>query len=68
MKTGVAPAVDNIGGLGTDIAALFPKHGPGLVLESPFDPPCKAAGLRPADSRGRLSPHKPSSRRGKKRA
>jgi hypothetical protein len=47
------------GGLGTEIAALFPKHGPDFVIESPL----KAAGLRPADSRGRLSPHKPSPRK-----
>jgi hypothetical protein len=51
------------GGLGTEIAALFPKHGPDFVIESPFEPSSKAAGLHPADSRGRLSPHKPSPRK-----
>jgi hypothetical protein len=60
------------GGLGTELSALFPKHGPDFVLESPFDLPAKAAGLRPADSRGRLSPHesprRPSRSRRKKRA
>jgi hypothetical protein len=53
-------AADNRGGLGTELAALFAGHGLDAPLESPFDPPKKAAGLRPADSRGRLSPHKPS--------
>jgi hypothetical protein len=62
------PAVNDRGGLGTEIALLFSKHGLDVVLESPFDPPTKAAGLRPADSRGRLSSHTPSRSRGKKRA
>ena len=68
--SGVDPAADRRGGLGTEIAALFSKHGlkrGNFALESRSDPP-KAAGLRPADSRGRLSPHKPSRNRRKKRA
>jgi hypothetical protein len=72
----VEPAADDRGRLGTELAALFPKHGPdfvipelrGYTIESPFEPSPKAAGLRPADSRGRLSPHKSSRGRRKKRA
>jgi hypothetical protein len=71
-----APAPVARGGLGTEIAALFRGHGlehpiPQLkiTIESPFAPsPKKSSGLRPADSRGRLSPHKPSRGRRKKRA
>jgi hypothetical protein len=61
-------ASDDRGGLGTELAALFSGHGLDAPLESPFGPPKKAAGLRSADSRGRLSPHKPSRSRRKKRA
>jgi hypothetical protein len=53
-------AAENRGGLGTELAALFAGHGLDAPLESPFDPPKKATGLRPADSRGRLSPNKPA--------
>jgi len=63
----VQSAADDRGGLGTELSALFPKGGPDFVIESPFDLPQKAAGLRPADSRGRLSPHKSSRSRRKKR-
>jgi hypothetical protein len=63
----VLPVEDKRGGLGTELAALFPKHGldftiPELrfAMQDPFEKPKKAAGLRPADSRGRLSPHKHS--------
>jgi hypothetical protein len=61
-------ARDDRVGLGTELAALFPKHGPDFVLQSPFDLPAKAAELRPADSRGRLSPHKSSRKPRNKRA
>jgi hypothetical protein len=61
------PAADDRAALGTEIAALFSKHGLDVVLASPFDPPPKAARRRPADSRGRPSPHKPSRSRRKKR-
>ena len=64
----VEPAANERGGLGTEIAALFSKHGLDFVLESPFDPSPKTAGLRPADSRGRQSPRKSSRSRRKKRA
>jgi hypothetical protein len=78
-KSSAEPTPGARGGLGTEIAALFRGHGlehpiPQLkiTIESPFDPPKKTAGLRPADSRGRLSPHKfsrkPSRSRRKKRA
>lgn len=60
------PAADDRGGLGTEIAALFCKHGLDVALASPFDPPPKAARRRPADSRGQLSPHEPSRSRRKK--
>jgi hypothetical protein len=65
------------GGLGTEISKLFSKHGldvpipelRGFTIQNPFESsPPKAAGLRPADSRGRLSPHKPSRKPRKKRA
>jgi hypothetical protein len=65
-------------GLGTEISAIFSKHGldapipelRGFTIQNPFEssPPKKAAGLRLPDSRGRLSPHKPSRIRRKKRA
>ena len=61
---------DDRGGLGTELAALFSKHGLDVALESPFDPQ-PVAGLRPADSRGRLprkSSRKTSRSRRKKRA
>ncbi len=75
----VKRAVPDRGGLGTEIASLFPKHGldfsiPELrfTIQNPFESPKRAAQLRAADGRGRLSPHKPSpkssSSRRKKRA
>jgi len=67
-KASVETAVDDRSGLGTELTALFPKHGLDFAIESPFERPAKAAGLRPADSRGRLSPQKPSRSRRKKRA
>jgi hypothetical protein len=70
------------GGLGTEIAAIFSKHGldspiPELrfAVQNPFeaDDMEKSAGRRRTDSRGRLSPHESASPkvprgRGKKRA
>ena len=75
-EVGALPKVHLEGGLGTELSALFRKcwlDAPiselrGFTLESPFESPKKAAGLRPADSRGRISPHKPSRSRRKKRA
>jgi hypothetical protein len=72
-KASAKPARDMRRGLGTEISAIFSKHGLDVALESPFDPPKKAAGLRRVDSRGRLAPHKspphePSRSRRKKRA
>ncbi len=75
-KASAEPDVDNRGGLGTEISALFSKHSldvpipelRGFTIQNPFkSPPKKAARLRPADSRGRRSPHKPSRKPRKKR-
>jgi hypothetical protein len=72
-----ADPVDHRGGLGTELSALFSKHGldapipelRGFTIQNPFETSRKtAAGLRPADSRGRLSPRKPSRSRRSKRA
>lgn len=56
------------GGLGTEIAALFPKNGPDFVapelrftMQNPFEP-------LPKRARGRPPQHKPSRSRRKKRA
>lgn len=65
----VEPAKDHRGGFGSEIAALFSKHGldspipelRGFTIQIPFESsPKKATKPRPADTRGRLSPPKPS--------
>ncbi len=67
-KVSLEPAVDDRGGLGTELAAVFPKHGRNFAIESAFESLPNAAGLRPADSRGRLSLHKSSRKPRRKRA
>ena len=67
-KASAKPARDMRRGLGTEISAIFSKHGLDVALESPFDLPQKTVGLRPASSRGQTSPRKPSRSRRKKRA
>jgi hypothetical protein len=67
-RASAEPAPDMRRGLGTEISAIFSKHGLDVALESPFDLPQKTVGLRPASSRGQPSPRKPSRSRRKKRA
>lgn len=71
------PAADDCGGLGTEISALFSKHGldapipelRGFTIQNPFESaPKKAARVRPAGSQRRGSSGKASRIRRKKRS